>query len=70
MLEQYQWKTCEMVVLTVLGSLFMSEWITFMICVVKILLVCCANYVKISAKLLFLMLRDIDLLDVEESVIT
>ena len=42
-----------MVAQAVLDSLFMSEWITFMIYVVKILLVCCATYVKLSAKLLF-----------------
>ena len=53
-----------MVVETVLDSLFMSEWITFMIYVVNILLVCCATYVKISAKLLFFLLYDTNLLDV------
>ena len=41
-----------------------------MICAVKILLVCFANYVKISVKLLFFILCDINQLDVEESVIT
>ena len=40
-----------------------------MIYLVKILLVCCANYLKISAKLLFFMLRDINLLDFEEYAI-
>ena len=52
-----------MVVETVLDSLFLSEYITFMIYVVKILLVCCVNYVKITAKPLFFMLRDITFLD-------
>ena len=42
-----------MVAQAVLDSLFMSEWITFMIYVVKLLLVCCATYVKLSTKLLF-----------------
>ena len=41
-----------------------------MIYVVKVVLVVCANYVKLSTKLLFFMLRDINLLDFEESVIT
>ena len=40
-----------------------------MIYLVKILLVCCANYLKISEKLLFFVLRDINLLDFEEYAI-
>ena len=40
-----------------------------MIYLVKILLVCYANYLKISAKLLFFMVRDINLLDFEEYTI-
>ena len=34
------------------------------------MLACCASYVKISAKLSFFMLRDINLLNFEESVTT
>ena len=49
-----------MVVGTVLDSLFMSEQITFLIYVVQVLLLHCASYVKIPAKLFF-MLRGINL---------
>ena len=41
-----------------------------MIYVVKVLLVYCANYVKLSTKILLFVLRDINLLDFEESVVT
>ena len=49
---------------TVLDSYFVSEQITFMIYTVKILLVCCANYMKsyYICKVIF-MLPDINLLE-------